>query len=178
MNRICFALRAMALLSTTLVMAVFGSARAQSCNPNIPLSTPDREFVDHGDGTVTHRKTGLMWSKCLLGQSGSDCSIGSSTRTRYTWKEALEAADTSTIAGYSDWRLPNIKELESIVEDACYGPSINLSIFPNTPSSDVWSSSPRATHLQYAWVLYFYYGYDLGYARRLGSQVRLVRDGQ
>jgi hypothetical protein len=158
--------------------AVWVSAsQAQTCNPNIPLQTPDADFTDHGDGTVTHHKTGLMWMKCLLGQSGPDCATAGS-HNDYSWQPALVIADGYSFAGYSDWRLPNIKELASIAETACYDPAINLSIFPGDPGSNVWSSSPDANYSKYAWVLSFGYGGDGPNDKGNSYRFRLVRGGQ
>jgi hypothetical protein len=61
------------------------------------------DFVDNGDGTITDRATRLMWQQ------------GDSGRT-YNWQDALEYAEELELAGYSDWRLPNPKELQSIVD--------------------------------------------------------------
>lgn len=61
------------------------------------------DFVDNGDGTVTDRATGLMWMQADSGQ-GMD------------WEDALDYAEDMNLAGYSDWRLPNAKELQSIVD--------------------------------------------------------------
>lgn len=61
------------------------------------------DFVDHGDGTVTDRATGLMWMK-------EDCGRG------MTWEDALAYCENLEFAGHSDWRLPNAKELQSIVD--------------------------------------------------------------
>lgn len=61
------------------------------------------KFVDNGDGTISDLATGLMWMK-------EDSKAG------MTWKDALHYADTLNYAGYSDWRLPNAKELQSIVD--------------------------------------------------------------
>ncbi|MDC7124345.1 MAG: DUF1566 domain-containing protein [Spirochaetales bacterium] len=69
-------------------------------------------FTNNGDGTVTDSATGLMWSQ---DDSGSGMN----------WKEALAWAETKNTAsynGYSDWRLPNAKELQSIV-DYSHAPS-------------------------------------------------------
>ena len=181
MNRFCFTPSTMALLPAALLMASFGAAQAaQTCDPHMPLTTPDSDFTDHGDGTVTHKKTGLMWSKCVLGQSGSDCSNGNTSY--YSRQEALVAADASTLAGYNDWRLPNIKELGSIVEASCNVPAINLSFFPNDTDFTgfhVWSSSPDANNSGQAWSLSFYYpGSDYTISRSSGHAVRLVRGGQ
>ncbi len=61
------------------------------------------KFVDNGDGTVTDLATGLMWMKADSGK-GMD------------WPAALAYAENMEFAGYSDWRLPNAKELQSIVD--------------------------------------------------------------
>lgn len=162
---------------TVLILAVFvaSTSQAQTCNPNIPLKTPGSAFTDHGDGTVTHQRTGLTWKKCLEGQSGADCT---GTPTGMTWSQALTHAADHEFAGSSLWRLPNIKELASIAETACYFPAINLSIFPNDPGSFVWSSSPFAYILSYAWILDFGSGGDSPGAEDGGHYVRLVRGGQ
>ncbi|MDP4028446.1 MAG: DUF1566 domain-containing protein [Gallionella sp.] len=58
-----------------------------------------------------------------------------------TWNAALAAAKDANFAGHSDWRLPNIKELESIVESCGYNPAINRTLFPATPDEYFWSGS-------------------------------------
>jgi len=133
------------LSSLFLIFLYSGQAFGQStCKPNsIAASTPDVDFVDHGDGTITHTKTGLMWMKCTIGLSGLSCGTG--TQTSYTWTNALAAVKTFNItgfAGYSDWRMPNIKELMSIVEQQCVGPAINQNIFPTPFVLTYLSSSP------------------------------------
>ncbi len=67
-------------------------------------------FVDHGDGTITDEATGLIWMKQDSGylKAGKD--------GRLNWAEALEWAENLEYAGRSDWRLPNAKELQSIVD--------------------------------------------------------------
>ena len=96
-------------------------------------------------------------------------------RSTYTWEQALEAAASNALNSTSDWRLPNIKELASIVEEACYGPAINLELFPDTPSDDFWSSSPDAYDSRSAWYVYFYSGYGGSHGRDDSEYVRLVR---
>lgn len=153
---------------------------AQICKSTIPASTPDAQFVDHGNGTITDSKTGLMWKKCSEGLSGNSCNAD--TIATFTWKSALEQPGTVNnvgFAGYTDWRLPNIKELTSIVEEKCYDSSINLNHFPNTPSSGIyWSGSADADFLDNAWNVSFYSGYNNTFPRNYLSNVRLVRGGQ
>jgi len=132
----------------------------------------------NADGTVTDNSTGLMWAQCSEGQSGTGCATGSVTNM--VWADALTAARNSRLGGYSDWRLPNAKELQSIVDYSVYGPSIDRANFPNTPSSFVWSSSPAAGYSDGAWYVNFGNG-AVGYGYGGWSSafaVRLVRGGQ
>jgi hypothetical protein len=110
------------------------------------------------------------------GQGSPDCATG--TANVYDWQQALEAPDGYSFAGYSDWRLPNIKELSSIIEQRCYNPAINLSVFPATPGSYFWSSSPDADGSEVAWNVDFGYGYADNNLRNFNLHVRLVRSGQ
>ena len=152
------------------------SLPAQTIKDYIRNDWPDDRYDIHGDGTVTDTVTGLMWMQCSLGQDpDANCS---GNATEHNWREALEAAEASTSATYTDWRLPNIKELSSLAARDRYNPAINSTIFPNTSSDWYWSASPIASLSFYAWALYFYYGYDSNYGRHNDYHVRLVRSGQ
>ncbi len=63
----------------------------------------ENSFVDNGDGTINDLATGLMWQATDSGE-GMD------------WESALNYAENLELAGNSDWRLPNIKELQSILD--------------------------------------------------------------
>ncbi|TXR53891.1 DUF1566 domain-containing protein [Reinekea thalattae] len=77
----------------------------------------DMDYVDNGDETVTDQSTGLMWAKNDSGET-------------MDWVEALEYAENSELAGYSDWRLPNSKELQSLVDyEKQSFPAINTDVF-------------------------------------------------
>lgn len=155
---------------------VFETANA-GCRSDIASNAPDSRFTIHNDGTVTDNQTGLMWLRCSLGQNWNGSTCNGSSRN-YDWEEALDAAENASDASYSDWYLPNIKELESIVELACVSPSINEVIFPNSPSNRYWSSSPSITNSQYARELDFDNGNAGSYIKTGVNRiyhVRLVR---
>jgi hypothetical protein len=64
------------------------------------------DFVDNGDGTITDRSTGLIWER-----SGS-----SRAKTERRAQKYVKGLNKNAFAGYSDWRLPTIEELASLVE--------------------------------------------------------------
>ncbi len=154
----------------------------QSClsESELASSTPTSQFVIHGDGTVTDKKSGLMWKQCSEGQSGSDCSVGSAIE--YSWDDALLSAQNSTTANYNDWRLPNHKELFTLVEHRCFKPSINLSVFPlgqlanEYSEMEQWTSTIFDDH--FTRTIEFTDGTTTGKNRQtVYHSVRLVRSG-
>jgi hypothetical protein len=167
---------------TVLALALAGALAAptvpaQTCNPAIRPSAPDARFIiDSNQGTVLDTKTGLTWKRCPEGRSGAHCDLGSAVYL--TWGLALRRAEASAFAGHKDWRVPNSKELESLVEVQCVGPALNENVFPNDPSNWVWASSPSANLAYYAWLVSFDYGYSYYDYRNGDYAVRLVRGGQ
>lgn len=162
------------LLTSALSLAV--STNAQHCNENITVTAPDSRFIDNGNGTATDRQTNLIWMRCSLGQSWNQSQLTCTGNVdQFTWQEALQEADGYTYAGSSDWRVPNLRELMSIVELSCHYPAINETIFPQTPVAWFWSSSPYAYTGRYAWNIDFYTGYEQDSAKSNERYVRLVR---
>lgn len=165
------------LLSALTLSPVTGFAQ-QVCKAAIPLSTPTSQFLDHGDGTVTDRRTGLTWKRCLEGLSDSGCTVGAVEY--FTWQEALEQPSlvnaSGGFAGYTDWRVPNINELRSIVEERCVSPALNQSLFPDALGDAVWSSSPTAGTANFSRYVDFAIGNsDSGGRGRNYTALRLVR---
>ncbi len=76
---------------------------------------------------------------------------------------------------YTNWRLPTLKELLTIVDYTRYEPSIN-SIFKNTYPANYWTSTSNIHSPYYAWFVYFYSGYTNYYGKDNLSFVRCVRD--
>lgn len=163
------------LLVLCVLMATSSVEAQQMCRAGVPTSTPAADFTDNGDGTITHDRTGLMWKRCLEGLSGPECTTGSAINP--TWQAALQHADSHSFAGYNNWRLPNIKELGSILELSCWGPAINLAIFPLTDGgSYIWSSSPSAEGLVDAWAMATDLGTLFRSSREANYNVWLVRN--
>ena len=165
-------------------------AQAQDCSVDITPITPTSRFTDHGNGTVTDTRTGLTWKRCPEGYDFSDsgtpvdpsddsCSVLGTAS--FTWQAALQQAATVNAGGgyvgQSDWRLPNIKELTSIVEWACSQPPINETLFPDTPIGFFWSSSTRVSSPTLAMGFYFTNGQGSFSLKSNGQYVRLVRGG-
>jgi len=144
----------------------------------VPSGAQAAPFTLSGDGQeVTDQATGLIWRRCMEGMSwdGSTCSGSEST---YTHEYALVRARTEATASGKAWRLPNIRELSSIVDRSRASPSIDPAAFPATPLAFFWSSSPYAGDSDYAWYVFFDDGYVNGYARGGNYAVRLVRASQ
>ena len=93
------------------------------------IPTSSVRYYDNKNGTITDQATGLMWQQATA--SGT-----------FTWQEALAYAENLIIAGYDDWRLPNIKELVSITSNKT-SPTIDMDVFHDTRLADYWSSTTR-----------------------------------
>ncbi len=94
------------------------------------------------------------------------------------WPGALLYARDTNFANHTDWRLPNVKELQSIVEYKCDSPSINASIFPNTSASHFVSASTDTNNSQQVWSVHFGYGTVGSGNMSFFYKFRLVRAGQ
>lgn len=143
------------------------------------------DFVDNGDGTVTDRATGLMWTK---GDSGT-LGAGRGGNGGLDWPEALAWVAQLDHAGHTDWRLPNAKELQSIV-DYTRSPNRTHSaaidpVFDATPIVNeggqldfayYWTSTTHARARSGSAAVYVAFGRALGYMpdRRPGGSPQLL----
>jgi hypothetical protein len=153
-------------------LAFIGCATSDVLAACPSLPTAERfQFV--GDGTeVLDRNTSLIWGRCSVGQTWSgDTCIGAATG--FSHEGALAHA-----ASQSGWRLPNRRELSSIADKGCVGPSIDLLAFPSTPINWFWTSTPYVGDPHVAWDVYFLSGGVGLNPRSSGFAVRLVRGGQ
>jgi hypothetical protein len=138
------------------------------------VAWPSPRFTDNGNGTVTDNLTGLVWLK------NANC-FGT-----MNWTTALNGANTlaSGSCGLSDgstagdWRLPNRKELRSLIDYS----RANLALpnghpFTNAQSDWYWSSTTLAGHTDYAWYVYMWFGYVYFDRKDTNGYVWPVRSG-
>jgi hypothetical protein len=148
-------------------------------------------YVDNGDGTITDTNTGLMWEKFSDDGSIHDKDNG------YDWDDAfavkVATLNSGSFAGHTDWRVPNVKELQSIVNYGNVNPSVspafNTACAPgctvtacsctvfNMFNNNYWSSSTYAGIPANAWFVYFGNGYVDGGLKAGSNFVRAVRGG-
>jgi hypothetical protein len=121
------------------------------------------DFKDNEDGTVTDFTTRLMWKKIA--------------DKKMTWEEALTYCENLNYAGYTDWRLPNINELISLVDYSQNDPCIAGSFFPDTQSLPYWSSTTNSLVPKHAWMVIFNHGNVGSNAKKKEYLVRPVRGG-
>ncbi len=134
--------------------------RAVRCNPEYGKN----RFKDNKDGTVTDRATGLIWQK-------------SDSKKAMNWKEALAYAEKLKLAGRDDWRLPNVKELQSIVDyskapDATdknkRAPAIDPVFKLTKKESWFWTST---THIENQFAYYVCFGQAFSVRKQAGKQI-------
>jgi len=165
-----------ALLSLSLLtcVSVHSVQAAQVCSPNTPLTKPNSQYQISSDGLeVTDTQTGLIWKRCLedMTWNGSTCA---GFAIDLPWRDAMNR-------GTGGWRMPNIKELQSLVETACSNPAINMSVFPDANEDSgimptwVWSSSAVAYSNDWAWFINFGTGSSASDDKANSDSVRLVR---
>ncbi len=169
----------------------FDSGQAVNDDGAVQAGSP-LNFLDNGDGTITDLNTGLMWEK-----KSNDGSIHDVDRT-YFWSKAgaftvwdwiglMNTEDGPGFAGHSDWRLPNRRELDSLVDFSRVDPSVapvfqtvctegcTVTACSCTALADYWSSTTAAVNTTLAWVVEFSRGRGDDRAKSASRAVRAVR---
>jgi len=142
------------------------------------VTWPNPRFTDNGDETVTDNLTGLMWIKNAQQISG-----------RTTWSEAITACNDLNFATHTDWRLPNVRELQSLIHYGYYDPAIpntegngkctnSGDPFTNVQSGYYWSSTSVAHSNNLAWIVGMRTGYVDHNGKSATYPVLPVRGGQ
>ena len=145
-------------------------------------------YVDNGDGTITDLNTGLTWEKKSVDGTIHD------RDTTYVWSDAftifIAGLNTTSFAGHTDWRLPNAKELQSIMNyentNPSVAPAFNTACLPGcsvltcscTKAADHWSATTNANVPINAWRGDFFAGFIRPGDKTGGNFVRAVRGGR
>ncbi len=103
-----------------------------------------RYVISTNGQEVTDAKTGLIWRRCAEGMIYS-AGICIGTPIKYSHDDAFFLSKSQLLLTGKNWRLPNVKEIASLVVRTRSNPSIDISVFPNTPSDFFWTSTPTAT---------------------------------
>lgn len=138
-------------------------------------STLKKYVISDNQQEVLDMQTGLIWRRCVEGMKwdGKTCS-GSPFYGMF--QESLErAANQARLTG-KPWRVPNVKELGSLVDETQSPIAIDSVVFPATMNDQFWSSSSYSMDAFFGWMTHFYYGATyFSYSEDTGA-VRLVRN--
>lgn len=132
-------------------------------------AVPAPSFVLNG-AEATDQSTGLIWKRCAEGMTyaAGNCT---GTAATYTLESALQLATGQT----GGWRLPNVKELASIIDRSVAGRAFDLSVFPANPINLYRTTTPRADFPGYAQFISFRDGSSYALDTSYLYYVRLVR---
>ncbi len=136
-----------------------GAARCVHEPTNALASDYEIEADGTPTGTVMDTGTWLTWQQQVSAQT-------------YTWSDALSTCTNNT-AGLpgSGWRLPSMKELQTLVDDSHWSPAIDPNVFPNTPFDVAyWTSTPVAWDAGNAWFVQF----ELGTANKTTATTTML----
>ena len=121
----------MPFIVAALLVAAAGDSRADA---------PVGQYVI-SSGTVTDTKSGLVWEQ-------------NPPNVSQTWNAAKTRCQNLSLMG-TGWRLPSMKELQTIVDESRQDPAIDVTAFPNTEIDKYWSSTILAPYPTYAWLVFF-----------------------
>ena len=122
-------------------------------------------LTDNGDGTVKDNFTGLIWQQ-------------TPTTNTMTWEDALNYCHTFTLAGKADWRLPNVRELQSLNDVTKVNPSFDGTLFHNLTTGNYWSSTSLYKTAAKAWDINLGYGVVTQHDKTISEHIMLVRGGR
>ena len=174
--------------------AIACSGTGQDGDIKAGVAWPNPRFFDNGDQTVTDNLTGLIWTKdanvmktrdlSLYGNTTYDgAGIPTTTVPGNTWQQALDYVkklNTESYLGHNDWRLPNINELASMVNNVQSNQAtwLNAQGFTNVQSNNYWSATSRVDYTNFAWIVEMYNGSVVNDYKTSHNYVWPVRSGQ
>ena len=122
------------------------------------------------DSSTTLNEVIFDTSTTLMWQDDNDALLNSKT-----WIDAIAYCEDSSKKSYTNWRLPNINELNTISDDSKYNP-VSSSIFINVASERYWSSTSAKSNTAYAWIIDFNDSREDYISKTTAIRVRCVRD--
>jgi len=136
-----------------------GDPSERTCNPH--------SYTDLGNGIIKDNVTGLKWQQATAPGT-------------YTWQQAVDYCNNLSLGGYTDWYLPSVYELSTLVDSSISspGPTINMNYFPDAKAAGYWSSTTEAYNTIFAWYVHFGYGDVNFHLKTYNYYVRAVRAGQ
>jgi Protein of unknown function (DUF1566) len=147
------------------------------------IKTPGAADLRSAAHTYAWYSTNTTTNGGNAGSVGSNTCVATLPGAQCNTQAFVTAVNAISLCGATDWRLPNRKELQSLVDYGKPGVSpaqavVDLSFFPNTQRYYYWSSSSYAGGSTSAWYVEFVVGYDDRIDKSVGYHVRLVRAGQ
>ncbi|MGI9317317.1 MAG: DUF1566 domain-containing protein [bacterium] len=159
-------------IAALALLSAVDSAVGLDCGDlNLPALSESTPEIFHSEA-VTDNANGIMWARCLLGQSGDRCEGG--IGSQLSWVDALNSARGSEHAGFTNWRLPKLEELQTLVEN-CGDPVFNRDSFPGLTNSFIWSASANIDYATDAWAVDFTTGKPAVKSRDTLINVILIR---
>ena len=163
------------LTTMMCVSTAQAGASTQRCKAHKAITAPTNSFaIDLKRNVVT--KDGLMWKRCAEGQSTSTRKGCEGKADQIYFEQAISDKKYKKFAGYSDWRLPSIDEVKSILEKSCKGPAFNLDVFPASPNFKLWSQSKVEGNDSQVWIMFSSTGTAIKSRIASPAMLRLVRD--
>ncbi len=159
---------------------------------------PARSYTSLGGGTmVRDNVTGLIWEVKENGDGTPEYSNPHDPDNYYTWcdtdpatnggnqgtcgahdtEDFIDALNNASFGGHTDWRLPTLKELATLVDYTRVDPATDTVFFPNIGADNYWSATTDASDSKDAWYVNFIYGFYGNTYKSSNYRVRAVRGG-
>lgn len=160
----------------------------------VPLSDQTQDYATLPWACVRDNNTGLVWETKTTGSSGTHANdriykwggktarlIGEFGASYESWDSLVDGSNSENLCGFSDWRLPSVAELMSIVDYDGYEPSVDPDFFPFVEHTGhiYWSGAPHLNadpRLSTAWVVNLFQGLIGPSSRSETHRVMLVRN--